>query len=433
MSHWVQTRILEATGTYRIRRFHQNPATPLMLHGDNQSVFLTEAPVYPRIPPRRFSTWAEFVAAEPPVPTNSRVVRLGMVTEDDNPFPRGAIPPDAAARNTDNKVQLEESRQHATTRVAAKAERTSLMRLAFLALVGIIVLTAIVFAFVVVDNVWLKDKTATPLSASLLGLLATIVTGTGGSGRSILRAVPTVAVRLLSISLPKRAIGSYEEVVVYDYPHTAIWRAKLPLAEIIPHLPSNSRWIYNSRLPNVLGLILGIPVGWLFFTLLFYVFFSILYYGPFPYWAFAATFGFLIGPAVGAFLGWHMGARLGPQNFWIVRKYEGNVILPFPHTHIDREMVYMMRTIINEDFTGLPGSAPKDSSVKSGTYPEYVPAVHRATWYKKAAELKAYKAILNDSYSDPKNSWPRVQISGLIVMGIALIIIVAFTVIATQK
>lgn len=397
-----------------------------MLHGDGQSVFLTEAPVYPKAPPRLFNTWDEFVAAEPPVPTNSRVVRLAMVTEDDNPFPRGAIPPNAVDRNTDNKVQLEEAKQHATTRVAAKAERTSLMRLAFLALVGIIVLTAIVFAFVVVYNVWLKDKTEMPLSASI-GLLGTIATGTGGRWS---------VKRLLSI-LPKRAIGSYEEVVVYDYPHTAIWRARLPLAEIIPHLPANSRWIYNSRLPNVLGLILGIPVGWLFFTLLFYVFFSILYYGPFPYWAFAATFGFLIGPAVGAFLGWHMGARLGPQNFWIVRKYEGNVILPFPHTHIDRELVYEMRSLINEDFAPR-GSASNsgDASLKGGSYsiiPEYVPNVHRATWYRKAAQLRAYSSILMDSYTDEHDSWPRVQISGLIVMGIALIVIVAFTVIATQK
>lgn len=137
------------------------------------------------------------------------------------------------------------------------------------------------------------------------------------------------------------AVSPRETVVVYDELHAIIWRASIPIDELVAHIDLRSRFLPDRDSTFSWSIGLGGLSGGCFFWLFFL---------PFLHPYLAAFFGVPLGAMLGAAGGYLVAPRFRPKPIWMLRRFvtremdeetgeesEAVNIEPMRHTHLDFE------------------------------------------------------------------------------------------------
>jgi len=231
--------------------------------------------------------------------------------------------------------------------------------------------------------------------------------------------------------------GKAETVYVYDWNEVlqrgTAWMARVPVADLMDHLPVTCRHTPNLRALHwwsaAAGTLLGIlAVSGAFYPLL---------------WYYGAIMGFLLGAGPGFVIGWYLAPKMYwmPKPFWVVRRVwaqEGedseledpNLFAQFN----DKWRRYVIPCEFNFETDGAYVSGDGSGSdvsqshalvsgVKQGGDGQgsnravFLPIVHRATSLYESLQMRVYKQLHKRSLT----GWQKVQIASVAVLaGVAL-------------
>ena len=202
------------------------------------------------------------------------------------------------------------------------------------------------------------------------------------------------------------AVAPRETVVVYDEMHSSIWRANVPVDELVEHLDMRCRYLPDRDTTFYWSIGLGsLSVGcllWLFFL-------------PFLHPFLAAFFGVPLGALIGAGGGYLVAPRFRPKAIWMVRRFvevetdEGTgeereipTLEPVIHSHLDFETRY-----------NLAKAQREEQLEKNGGSEEEDPDVHlnivRATGVYEMMQARDGKTILASS----GDKWSKFTLMGV--------------------
>ena len=116
-----------------------------------------------------------------------------------------------------------------------------------------------------------------------------------------------------------------EELYIYDFDmeskEETTWRASLPLNVLLDNVPETCRYAYDNFKCRMIGAVLAAPLGAVLGISLMLLLFMYGFGVPWKlFLTLAIILGSLLGVGPAGFLGWMLGPRFGPKNFWTIRR-----------------------------------------------------------------------------------------------------------------
>jgi hypothetical protein len=292
----------------------------LLNHHDKQAHSLNDSPTFFAGGVRRFSSWAEFLEADPPIPEHYPD-KLIAVCEDGNPWPVSFV---EVADLQDRQMQYSEFENQAEQNAYAGSVRETyegtMMRMwSIAALMVFCIVSAIIVLIAIQSQTAQSFFSINPSTMLPIALGLTLLKGRFRKQSSTALAVvkpikepkAKKEKKAKKIKLPK--FKDWERVLVWDhYDGNMVWVAELPLRVLYEHIPPDCRSSYENNMARrwgagVFGGVSLIALFALFFGLQVHIFWAIL--GP--------PFLSLIPAAFGYFKGY---SRWMKAPIWCVRR-----------------------------------------------------------------------------------------------------------------